>query len=632
MCGVVGTLTFGSEEFRVTTPYINKMRDVMAHRGPDGAGTWVSEDGRIGLGHRRLSIIDLSENAAQPMSSSDGRYWVSFNGEIYNHQEIREELIQLGHDKWKTDHSDTEVLVHAFREWGINCVNRFHGMFAFSIWDVEQKELWLVRDRIGVKPLYYSIHNNRIVFASEIKALLEDHEQKRAVNEEALYHYLSFLTTPAPMTLFEGINKLPGGCYMRIKETGDVFEHRYWDAFDGVASKEDLSDEQASDEVLSTLKEAVKLRKSSDVPIGIFLSGGVDSSANAALFSAGHQEKVKTFSVGYKGKYQSYKSELPFAREMAGFVNSEHHEIELGIDDLLDFLPRMVELQDEPIADAVCVPVYYLAKLARDNGVTVCQLGEGADELFCGYSTWEASIKRQHSLNSFVPKFVASLSITALELTGRNNSSYHEWARRHAKDQPQFWGGAEAFYENSKRELLSPRLRRKFEGFTSWEALKPIHERYLDKTFEKTPLSWMSYLDLNLRLPELLLMRVDKMCMGSGLEARVPFLDHNLVKLALSMPQTMRYQEGGLKRVLKKSVRGIIPDTIIDRPKQGFGVPIADWFHQELGNEMNSTLRSFCAETDFFDINAIEKLISLGQGTQLWFLYNFALWWNRFIK
>jgi len=298
MCGIAGALVFKNGNFTVTEAYINRMRDTMVHRGPDGAGTWVAEDGRMGLGHRRLAIIDLSAAAAQPMCNENGTLWVAFNGEIYNHAEIRAELERMGGHKWKTDHSDTEVILHAFEEWGIKCLEKFRGMFAIALWDLNARELWLIRDRIGIKPLYYSIHHNRITFASEIKALLKDPEQKRAVNEEGFYHYLSFLTTPAPQTLFAGIKKLPGGTWLRVSEDGQIREQHYWDVLDHTSPFIDVSEDVIAEKILTELRTAVELRKVSDVPVGVFLSGGIDSSTNAALFSEGEERPVKTFTIG----------------------------------------------------------------------------------------------------------------------------------------------------------------------------------------------------------------------------------------------------------------------------------------------------------------------------------------------
>jgi len=631
MCGIVGALAFKNSNFTITEPYIVGMRDTMQHRGPDGAGVWVSDDGRVGLGHRRLSIIDLSNTAAQPMSNENGTLWVSFNGEIYNHTDIRAELEQIGGHIWKTDHSDTEVIIHAFEQWGIDCIEKFRGMFAIALWDAKNRELWLIRDRIGIKPLYYSIHHGRITFASEIKALLKDHEQKRAVHEEAFYHYLSFLTTPAPQTLFDGIKKVPNSTWLRISEDGQIREHRYWDMFDNATPLTGVPEDEIAERLIAELRTAVKLRKVSDVPVGVFLSGGIDSSTNAALFSEGEGGPVKTFSIGYEGEYQSYQNELHYARQMAELVKADHHELLLTQDDLLDFLPTMVYLQDEPIADPVCVPVYYVSKLARDNGVIVCQVGEGSDELFWGYPGWKTSLELQKYDDLPVPRMFKKLGLMGLQWLGKDASHYYEWLRRGAYDVPVFWGGAEAFYETQKKRLLSPRLRKQFDGYTSWEALKPIRQRFEEKSWEKSHLSWMSYLDLNLRLPELLLMRVDKMSMGVSLEGRVPFLDHKFVELAMGIPEAIKTKDGVLKYILKKSARGLIPDELIDRKKQGFGVPVYEWFFDRLGEKTKHELNDFCDKTDFLDRAEVMRLIDQKAGSQVWYLLNFALWWKEFV-
>lgn len=632
MCGIAGVLVFDDSNFRVTEPYVTNMRDTMVHRGPDGAGTWISDDGRVGLGHRRLAIIDLSESASQPMCNADATLWIVFNGEIYNHAEIRTELLEAGIQDWKTDHSDTEVILHAFEAWGIDCLHRFRGMFAIALWDLRKQDLWLIRDRIGIKPLYYSIHHGRITFASEIKALLQDKDQRRAVDEEALYHYLSFLTTPAPQTLFEGIRKLPSGTWLRISKNGEVREHRYWDVWDHTTPLDGISEEEIAERLLEELRTAVKLRKVGDVPVGVFLSGGIDSSTNAALFSEGEGNPVKTFSIGYQGKYESYENELDFARQMARAAGTSHHERLLTLDDLIDFLPEMVRLQDEPIADPVCVPVYYVSKLARDNGVVVCQVGEGADELFWGYPGWKRALRLQQ-YNDLVPlKSLKSLGLAALKGLGRENASYYEWLRRGALGQPIFWGGAEAFPEAQKTQLLSQRMRNQFNEFTSWEALQPIHKRFEEKAADRSRLNWMSYLDLNLRLPELLLMRVDKMSMGVSLEGRVPFLDHKFVELAMSIPQATKTRGGILKYILKKAVTGLIPEELISRKKQGFGVPIYEWFFGELGIRTRQELESFCDETDFFCHAEIRRLMEQGHSSQLWYLLNFAMWWRTYVN
>ena len=631
MCGIIGALAFKGSNFIITEPYINHMRDTMAHRGPDGAGTWISGDGRIGLGHRRLSIIDLSTQAAQPMSNEDDSLWISFNGEIYNHADIRRELEALGGHRWKTDHSDTEVILHSFEQWGIACLERFRGMFAFALWDARAHQLWLVRDRIGVKPLYYSVHHGRITFASEIKALLEDPDQPRRVNEEALYHYLSFLTTPAPLTLFEGVRKLPNGTWLRVDENGRLQERRYWDVWQHTTPLTGATEEEIAQRILAELRTSVRLRKVSDVPVGVFLSGGIDSSTNAALFSEGESRPVRTFSIGYDAQYSSYPNELEYARRMATLVGAEHHEKLLTQDDLLQFLPRMAWLQDEPLADPVCMPVYYVSALAREHGVIVCQVGEGADELFWGYRNWKAKLRLQQYDDLPVPRAIKRLGVAGLELAGRGEGYPCELLRRAAQGLPIFWGGAEAFTETEKRRLLSPRLRAQFAQFSSWEALRPIRQRFEENAWDKSHLHWMTYLDLNLRLPELLLMRVDKMSMGVSLEGRVPFLDHRFVELALSIPASLKTKHGVLKYILKKAVRGVIPDELITRKKQGFGVPVYEWYGDKLGAFALAEVRRFCEETDLLDPSEATQAVQTRGGLRAWCLLNLALWWKEFL-
>jgi asparagine synthase (glutamine-hydrolysing) len=631
MCGIVGSLSFNNSPFKVTEPYIVKMRDTMVHRGPDGAGVWVSPNGQIGLGHRRLSIIDLSTTANQPMSNEDESIKMIFNGEIYNHAEVRQELETIGGHHWKTDHSDTEVILHAFEQWGIDCLHRFRGMFAIGLWDSRTKELWLIRDRIGVKPLYYSIHNGRIVFASEIKALLQDPDQRRIVNEEGFFHYLSFLTVPAPDTLFSGIHKLPGGTWMCIQVDGQIKEHRYWDVLDHTTSLENNSESEIAEKILVELRTAVQLRKISDVPVGVFLSGGIDSSTNAALFSEGDSGVVKTFSIGYDGQYESYQNELHYAKLVADKVGAEYHEKLLTSDDLIQLLPKMVHLQDEPIADPVCVPVYYVSKLARENGVIVCQVGEGADELFCGYPHWKTLLLMQKLSSLPIPIFLRRTCLGVLSVLGLNKDWRFEYLRRSRFELPVFWG-AESFTQTQKEALLSPRMKEQFAGRTSWEALLPIRQRFEEKAKDKHPLNWMTYLDLNFRLPELLLMRVDKMSMGVSLEARVPFLDHKFVELGMSIPASLKAKNGILKYILKKAVRGVIPDEIIDRKKQGFAAPIAEWFDQSLGQVARTQLREFCINTDLLDWTEVEKLLDSDKRARAWPLLNAALWWNMYIR
>ena len=631
MCGISGVLAFKNSNFQVTAEYLTRTRDTMIHRGPDGAGLWVSADRRVGLAHRRLSIIDLSSAASQPMSNADGSLQIVFNGEIYNYAQIRRELEESGRRRWRTDHSDTEVILQAFEEWGIACLEKFRGMFAIALWDATARRLWLIRDRIGVKPLYYSIHHGRITFASEIKALLEDPDQLRMVNEDALFHYLSFITTPAPDTLFAGIHKLGPGSFLTIDADGKRREERYWDALDHTTPLIGSSGEEIAERLITELRDSVALRTVSDVPVGVFLSGGIDSSTNAALFSECAAGKVKTFSVGYDQDYRGCESELPLAREFAAHLGSDHHERVLTQADFLDFLPRMIRLQDEPIADPVCMPVYFLSKLARDHGVIVAQAGEGSDELFWGYRRWKVMLNLIRWNNYPFPRFAKKLGLPMLSALGKSTGLPYELLRRASLGVPLFWGGVDAFSQRAKLDILSPRLRLRFKDQSSWNAIRPFHERFMEKAWEKTPAKWMTYIDLNMRLPELLLMRLDKMGMGAGLETRVPFLDHKFVQLAMSIPEEVITRGGVSKHILKKAVRNIIPDQIIDRKKQGFGVPIYDWFRGSFGEFARRELLEFCDYTDFLNRDAVAKLFQSGRVWDVWFLLNFALWWKEFI-
>ncbi len=630
MCGIAGVLAFRGSDFRATEDYVTRMREVLHHRGPDGGETWIAPDGAVGLGFRRLAIVDLDAKAMQPMANEDGSVQLLFNGEIYNHAAIRRELIERGGHTFRTDHSDTETVVHAFEEWGIDCLERFRGMFALAIWDARDRQLWLARDRMGIKPLFYSTTGGKLTFGSEIKAILADPAHPRRVDNEAVYHYLSFLAAPAPLTFFADIKKLDAGSWLRVDEDGATKQHVWWDAWDHVEPIVGASDAELAEMVLAELRTSVELRKMSDVPVGIFLSGGIDSSTNAALFSEGEQRPVRTFSIDYDADYASYPSELPFARRMAEQIGAEHHERIVSLDDLIAFLPEMVRLQDEPIADPVSVPLYYLSQLARQNGVVVAQAGEGADELFHGYPSWRTHLRLQRADDLPVPAYAKRAGLAALAAAGRERSRPYEFLRRGAEGVPVFWGGAEAFTETQKRRLLGPELRAAVGDLSSWDALAPIRQRFDDSAWETSHLNWMTYLDLRLRLPELLLARIDRMSMGVGLEVRVPFLDHRFVELALSIPTDAKVRGGELKHLLKRAVRGVIPDELIDRPKQGFRVPVDEWFLARLGDTARQEVAAFADASGLIDGAEAARVLAEPR-RDAWYLLNLALWWREYI-
>lgn len=656
MCGFVGYIGL-ENQLAIDINVLAKMNDSISHRGPDGEGfaffgkynQYDIEDFKntrkdalvlsdetsrtLALAHRRLSIIDLSAAAAQPMQSFDKNITVLFNGEIYNHEEIRAELIAKNY-QFKTNHSDTEVIIYAFKEWGIDCIKKFRGMYAIALYDKTIDTLWLVRDKVGIKPLYFAEQNGRLYFASEIKAIIEDKTIKREINREGMFNYLSFLTVPAPQTLFKGIHKIPAGHRIKIENGKVGLLEQYWDVFDNV--KMNTNDEKTiTDELLEELTTSVKYRGVADIPVGIFLSGGIDSSVNAALFSKSANYKVQAFSVGYQGddKLESYKNEFVYAKQVAEFTHCDYHQKILTQQDFIDFLPKLIHHQDEPIGDPVCMPVYYVSKLAKEHNITVCQLGEGSDELFWGYKTWKDMLNLQNlNDNKFIPNFIKKIALYGLKVLGKEDEYYYELLKRGTENKKIFWGGAEAFSEVQKNKMLSDSFKKTIEkDYSSWNIISKYYQDFLAKAPEKSNLNWMTYLDLKLRLPELLLMRVDKMSMAVSLEARVPFLDDRFITYAMGIPSKLKTTNGVSKYILKKAVEGIIPDNIIHRKKQGFGVPVYDWMKQDLGDVAQEKIKLFNDNTGFLNDKYIETIFKRNNGPQIWYLLNLALWWEYYI-
>jgi asparagine synthase (glutamine-hydrolysing) len=627
MCGFVGIYNYGNSQ-DIDEKLLIEMRDTMIHRGPDDCGVYLSRDRKLGLGHRRLSIIDLTPRGRQPMSDNQGKIWIVYNGEVYNFPELRKGLEKKYTFRSRTD---TEVLIYLYKEYGKDMVHKLRGMFAFAIWDENKKELWLVRDRIGIKPLYYTFVDGKFIFASEIKAILKDPSVKREVNEEGFYHYLSFLTTPPPQTLFQGIYKIPAGHMVTLNKNGNHKLEQYWDVFDNVIPLYNKSEKFYTERLLELFRESVKLRMISDVPIGVFLSGGIDSSTNTALFSE-FASDVKTFSIGYK-RQEKY-NEFQYARKVADIFKTKHYEVIIDVEDLIDFLERMVYYQDEPIADPVCVPVYFVSKLAKDKGVTVCQVGEGADELFCGYRYWKYILQLEALSQRlfWLPPPLWRLGLWPAKVIDPKGRIY-ELLKRKISKEVIFWSSAEAFYEHQKDSLLSSRLKNKFKEKNSIEVIANYYGKFLEKSPVKDYLHWMSYIELKLRLPELLLMRVDKMSMAVSLEARVPFLDHKLVEFTMGIPQKEKIKDREAKYIFKKAIHGLLPDEIIYRQKKAFGVPIYDgWLLGRLGDFAIRKIRDFTKRTDFFDLNYIETFFSTKPRVSVWYLLNFVLWYERWIK
>jgi asparagine synthase (glutamine-hydrolysing) len=639
MCGICGVWEYGASEGSIDTSLIARMRDEMTHRGPDDAGELLFDDHRGGFGFRRLSIIDLSAAGHQPMHGCDERNWLVFNGEIYNHAELRRGLEARGHTY--ASRTDSETILHLYEERGLDFIHDIEGDYAIAIWDAAKQQLVLVRDRIGVKPLYFYHRDGRFIFASEIKAILQHPAVTPDIDEQSLYHYLTFLTTPAPTTLFRDIQKLPAGHVLTLKRDGTINVRQYWDALPPTQPL--VRDEsEHCHEILRLLRDSIRKRMMSDVPFGVFLSGGVDSSANVALMSELMSRPVETFTVGFTDA--EYLNELQSARRIANQFGTNHHEVIISEKEMQEFLPRLVFHQDEPIADPVCVPLYYVSQLARDSGTIVVQVGEGSDEIFSGYDNYVRHLRiyenfwrRAEVLPRALRRAMSSLSRPALEATGRKRAAI-ELIRRLGADEPLFWGGVVVYDETFKPRVLSQSLRERMNGLSSLRAVEPYLKRIEQERPSSDFLSRLTYLELKLRLPELLLMRVDKITMATSVEARVPFLDHHLVEYALGVPRSLKVEGTVGKHILKRALESILPHDLLYEPKRGFGAPVREWFREGLGewfdeHLLNSTMR----KRDLLDYGFVARMLDehrsrkVDWGFHVWALLNLSVWYERWI-
>jgi asparagine synthase (glutamine-hydrolysing) len=654
MCGICGIYEYGVNRPSVRDGLVVRMRDTMVHRGPDDAGVYVSEDHRVGLGNRRLAIVDLSPAGRNPIPNEDGRVWITFNGEIYNHESLRPGLEARGH-RYRS-HTDTETIIHLYEERGLDFVQDLEGDFAIGLWDEGAKRIVLARDRVGVKPLYYALARGRLIFASEIKAILQHPAISRDIDEEALYHYLTFLTTPAPKTLFAGIQKLPAGCLLTCNAQGDIEITRYWDAVSNSTTVTQLDEREIVEELPRLLRESIAKRMMSDVPFGVFLSGGVDSTANVALMSELMDQPVRTFTIGFHDN-PAY-NEIEEARFVAREYGTDHHEIMISQQELLDFLPDLIFHQDEPIADPVCVPLYYVSKLASETGTKVVQLGEGSDELFCGYRDYASYLDLYNHvwrhlvrLPATVRRGIAAAGQTFYELGGARllpigRKMLPDLLRRLAEGEELFWSGTFVFDEVNKQHLLTRDARRRLatttgseDRFSSYSVIRADLDRLLSIKPDADQLQRMIYHELKLRLAELLLMRVDKMTMATSVEARVPYLDHKLVEFAMSIPSHLKYRDGQTKHILKRALKGVIPDRVLNREKKGFGVPINEWMLDRLGGFVEDALfHSSLRRRELFDYGFVRRLLTEHRKGRtnyaffLWSLLNVSLWYDQWVE
>jgi asparagine synthase (glutamine-hydrolysing) len=626
MCGICGKLYF--DPTRAVEPQdLRRMAGTLAHRGPDGEGVWTSRN--VGLGHRRLAIIDLRSVAGQPMSNEDGLVWITFNGEIYNFRELRQELETKGH-LFRTN-SDTEVIVHAYEEYGRVCVERLRGMFAFAIWDARQRVLFLARDRVGKKPLFYYLGRDCFLFASEIKALLADHTITAEPDPVALDHFLALQYIPAPLTAFRGIRKLPPAHWLEVRD-GRLEMGRYWKL--QYTPKRQITLREAAAELRWRFAEAVRLRLVSDVPLGAFLSGGVDSSAVVAAMAQEMGHPVQTFSVGFE---DASLDERRYARQVAERYGTTHTELVVKAP-VTDILPRLVWHYDEPFGDASAVPSYAIAELTSQH-VTVVLNGDGGDESFAGYEWYikDLLVRRGEVIPLWLRQWVASWAQGVLptrrqrgllrKITHLTELLALSPARRYA-----FW--MEHFSREARQRLYTPAFGAQVvesnpEGLFGEAFAQSDTEEWVDTMLDT---------DVNLYLPEDLLVKIDRATMAHSLEARSPFLDHILMEFVASLPAGLKLAGRQQKRVLKAMLRDLLPKAILKRPKMGFCVPLARWFCKELREMAHDVLLSpHAMQRGYFQPQAIAKLLDAhcrgeaNHAEHLWDLLMLELWHRTFI-
>ena len=634
MCGICGMIGVGDAAmFREAE--VDRMRRVLAHRGPDDSGAYLAEfpsgagPGRIGLGHARLSIIDVA-GGHQPLANEDESIWIVCNGEIYNFLELRPDLISRGHT-FRTN-TDTEVILHLYEERGVDCLQDLRGMFAFALWDAGKKMLFLARDRIGKKPLVYRVEDDRLLFASEIKSLLQVQSVPRELSMEALHHYLTYQYVPHPLTMFKGIAKLPPGHYMTWQD-GRVEVHEYWRPRFGEAER--LSEEEYSERLKEILTEAVRLRLISDVPLGAFLSGGMDSSIIVGLMAQLSNAPVKTFSIGFEEKRYD---ELDYARLVARHFGTDHEEF-IVKPRAVEIIPKLVWHYDEPFADSSAIPTWYVSQMTRQH-VTVALTGDGGDEGFGGYPRYRAVKLAQwfDRLPRFLRKGLAGgfwerLPVSVEQKTMRRRAR-RLFLALNLPPRERYARWCAIFDDSRKYALYADDLLDRLRDMPSWRIFDAEYEKVPDVDF----LGQTTFVDYMRYMPDDLLAKVDIASMAHSLECRAPFLDHKLIEFIGAIPTGLKLRGFTGKYLLRRAFGPMLPPEILKRPKMGFGVPIADWFRGELKDYVRDVLLdSRALQRGYFKPQAVRNLVSehvearFDHGYRLWALLMFELWHRRFL-
>ena len=616
MCGIAGIFSGSSQG--VYPHEVQAMCDAMTHRGPDDAGYYLHE--QVGLGMRRLSIIDL-DTGHQPVPNEDGSLRVVLNGEIYNYRELRTDLERRGH-RFCT-RTDTEVIVHLYEEYGEDCVRYLRGMFGLALWDERRKRLFLARDRLGIKPLYYTEVGGRLLFASELKSLLQLPEVARQLNWSSVNHLFTSLSTPGAESIVAGVHKLPPGCSLMLEAGGSPRVRCYWE----LEFQPDYAHDEAyfAERLRELLEESVDLHLMSDVPLGAFLSGGLDSSSVVAFMARRSEQPVKTFSIGFQE--QGY-DETRAARRVAQQFGTEHTELILE-PDIEHLLQDIAWHLDEPFGDSSAIPTYMVSKLAASE-VKVVLSGDGGDELFAGYDKYQ--VERRERRYEYVPAALRRV-LGCIGASMPEGAKGRNFLRHLALSGPaRYLDASTLFKADQKRRLFSPEATAWMHRDDPWREARDFLER--------NGSDWLSaaqHWDLKSYLPLDILTKVDRMSMAHSLEARVPLLDHKLVEFAATIPPELRLRKGEGKSIFKRAMRGILPDGIIDRPKHGFAVPLGAWFRGELSGFARELLLSRTSTgRGIFERAYIERLLAMHErgrdlNLQLWTLISFELWCRTFL-
>lgn len=627
MCGIAGKLYLDGLR-PVEASLIQKMTDVIAHRGPDGEGMHVS--GPVGLGHRRLSIIDLSAAGAQPMCNEDATVWIVFNGEIYNFPELRATLVQRGHTFRSA--TDTEVIIHLYEEYGVDCLQHLRGMFAFAIWDARERTLFLARDRVGIKPLYYCLTEKALVFGSELKSLLVDPEVKREMNFQAVDRFLTYLYLPGNETLLKSVRKLMPGHYLVVKG-GRVTSKQYWDLRYTSDPRWRTLDE-AAEALGELLKRTVNDHMISDVPVGFLASGGVDSTALLSYAVEETNRKIQTFTVGFSGA--NFADERPFARLASQRFGTEHHEISMSAGDFRDFLPQYVWHMEEPVCEPPAIALYYVSKLARPH-VKVLLSGEGGDEAFGGYPEYRNYLAFERCKALAGPlRGLAGFALRAAGRVGPPNR-LRKYAAIANLDLPDYYFSRlttpNDYFNRSKRSLYADGFAHAVDTTRSTEFTRKLFAAVRDQPL----LNQMLYVDTKTWLPDDLLIKADKITMATSLELRVPFLDHKVMEFAAALPPEFKVKGRETKRALKRAFRGRVPDEILQRKKTGFPVPFGSWLRRELHDYVRDTLLNPKAlSRGYFRREEVEKLLAANQSqgacaNEMFGLLVLEIWHKQFL-